>query len=117
MPGNIPCYQTTSYFSYQAFMDGHYNDLESIRTIGSYEIFSASQNGKLLLFVVEHDIRTARRCEYKDLARQEQDIKMWRRLPPGGDEEASVGARLVPLPPSSAASQAKLFPPNIERRD
>ena len=114
MPDNIPCYKAISEFPYQEFMDGHYNDLDTVRQIGMLQVLSASQGGTLLLFVVEHDIHLVRRCEYETLANYKRDIEMWRRLPPNGDEEAGMGAKIVSLPPSLAAGNTRPYTPNAE---
>ena len=114
MPNPILRYKAVSDVPYQEFMDGHYNDLDAVRQIGMLQVLSASQGGILLLFVVEHDIRLVRRCEYETLENYERDVEKWRCLPPGRDEEAGVGARLVPVPPLLAASNAKPFPPDEE---
>ena len=114
MANPILCYQTISPLPYQEFMEGRYEYLDSVRKLGSYEIFSASQDGMLLLFIVEHDIHTARKCVYENLEKQKQDIDLWRRLPPSNDEESGVMATLSPLPPTLTASNARPFPPDVE---
>ncbi len=95
-------------------MEGRYENLDSVRKLGRCEIFSASHDGMLLLFIVEHDIHTAQKCVYENLEKQNQDIELWRRLPPSNDEESGIGAALSPLPPTLIASNARPFPPDAE---
>ena len=114
MQANHLCYQFIIPLTYQEFMDGHYLNLKSVRQINSWEIFSGWVGKSPFLFIVEHDIHQVLRCEYESLEKQERDIELWRQLPPGGDEEAGVGAKIGPLPPSFAASSARPFPSDTE---
>ena len=99
---------------YQEYLDSRFQDLETICSLGAWQIESASDEGALLLVIVNHEKKSVALCRYTSLFERSDDIELLLRLPPEGDAEAGVFAWLKPSPPSLPAGNTRPFPPSTD---
>jgi hypothetical protein len=99
---------------YQDYLDSHYQDLETIRTLGAWQIESASEENELLLVIVNHEEKVVVKCRYRSFFDRSDDIELLLRLPPDEGSAAGVLSWLRPSPPFLSAGNARPFPPDTE---
>ena len=81
-----------------------------VRTLGPWRVETAAEGDTLLLLIVNDAERVVLRFVYDSLFERSRDVEMLKRVPPDGETQAGVAARLRRPPSAPAASNAKPMP-------
>lgn len=95
---------------YEDYLQSHRHSRTFIRTLGPWHVETAAEGDTLLLLIVNDAERAVLRFVYDSLFERSRDVEMLKRIPPDGETQAGVAARLRRPPPALTSSNAKPMP-------